>query len=172
LFIKYGGIVKNIFYALIFENYDYIFKDYVNFFTELRKESNELNLFGKLMINSMYGRLGMKNKETETLVLNLKKYLEVEKKINIISKKELNEIVMVEAELNANLLKITKKQENSKIKNNVVLAGAITSKARIKLYNAQQAVITNKGQLLYSDTDSIFASYRNDVINEIHGEIY
>jgi hypothetical protein len=32
-------------------------------------------------------------------------------------------------------------------------------------------VIKNKGRLLYSDTDSVFASFNHDVINEKHGEI-
>jgi hypothetical protein len=62
--------------------------------------------------------------------------------------------------------------KKKKFKKNVSIAAAITSKARIKLYKAQQSVLVNKGRLLYSDTDSIFAAYSKNVINEQHGEIY
>ena len=53
-----------------------------------------------------------------------------------------------------------------------MIASAITSKGRIKLYEAQQSVIKNNGRLLYSDTDSIYASFSHDVSNLQHGEVF
>jgi hypothetical protein len=58
-----------------------------------------------------------------------------------------------------------------KVKNNIAIASCISSKARIKLYRAQEDVIKNNGRLLYSDTDSIFASYKKNVTEEKHGSI-
>ena len=70
---------------------------------------------------------------------------------------------------------VRKKEFNlslKKEKSNVAIASAITSKARIKLHKAQNDVIKNKGRLLYSDTDSIFAAYKTNVDNQIHGSIF
>jgi predicted dehydrogenase len=33
-------------------------------------------------------------------------------------------------------------------------------------------VLKNGGRLLYSDTDSIFAAYKRDVVGETHGEVF
>lgn len=171
LFINKGGKVIRIINAIIFKKYDNIFEEYVNFFTKLRNESSELNLFGKLMINSMYGRLGMSPLTTHTFIHSKKNFNKIEKNVNIISKKELNDILLIEAELTNKLKKILNINNNN-IKNNVLLASSITSKARIKLYKAQQSVIENNGRLLYSDTDSVFASYKTNVVNEKHGDIF
>ena len=48
----------------------------------------------------------------------------------------------------------------------------ITSKARIKLYRAYKDVIKNEGRILYSDTDSIFAAFKKDVLNQKHGDVF
>lgn len=53
-----------------------------------------------------------------------------------------------------------------KIKKNISIASCITSKARIKLYKAQQDVLEEKGRLLYSDTDSIFAAFKENMKNK------
>lgn len=47
---------------------------------------------------------------------------------------------------------------STNIKSNVVYAAAITSKARIKLYEAFEKILANGGRLLYCDTDCIFYS--------------
>jgi DNA polymerase elongation subunit (family B) len=166
-----GGIINKILYALTFENYDYVFKNYVNFFTDLRKKSKEYDIFGKLMINSIYGRLGMSDIRTHSFIEKKEKLKEIVKIIDIIEYKEINNIILIEAVLNNKLEKYLK-IKNNKTKNNIVIASAITSKARIKLYKAQQAVLENKGRLLYSDTDSVFAAYKEDVSNQKHGEIF
>lgn len=171
LFIKYGGIVTKILYSLEFERYDYVFNEYIDFFSLLRQKSEAYNVFGKLMINSVYGRLGMNDNNEYTFVEKKTNFNLIKKKINLISYKELNNIVLVQAELDKQLKQVINLPD-SVIKNNIIIAAAITSKARIKLYEAQQAVIQNGGRLLYSDTDSIFAAYRRDVSNETHGEVF
>ena len=161
LFLKMGGIIKNVELGLIYDKYDYLFKDFVEDFTELRKENDIMNTFGKLIINSLYGRLGMNDMETETLIIEKKKFEEIYNSINkkILSFNTINDCVIVE-------LKTDKK---IRVKSNIILASSITSKARIKLYNAQQDVTKNGGKLLYSDTDSVYACYDRDVSKEKHG---
>ena len=171
LFLEKGGKINKILYSITFDQYDYVFKEYVNFFAELRKKSESYNVFGKLMINSMYGRLGMKNINSYSFIEEYKNLDYLRKKIDIIAYKELNEIILVEAENNKKLLNFLN-ISSKKSKNNIVLASCITSKARIKLYNAQDEVIKNKGRILYSDTDSIFAAFKRNVLGEKHGEIY
>lgn len=171
LFLEKGGKILKILYSITFEKYDYVFNEYVNFFTDLRNQSNSYNVFAKLMINSMYGRLGMKNLENYCFIEDKKRLNSITNNIDIISYKEINNILLIEAEYNeklTNYLKIKKK----KTKNNIVIASCITSKARIKLYKAQEDVIKNKGRLLYSDTDSIFACFENNVLGQKHGDVY
>jgi hypothetical protein len=117
--------------------------------------------FGKLVINSLYGRMGMSSLKTDSFFINFNDLNNYISKGNVINIKKINTIALIEIESN----------DTIKTKNNVGIASAITSKARIKLYNAQKSVINNKGRLLYSDTDSIFASFKDDIINETHGEI-
>lgn len=164
LFIEKGGIVTKIHQALIFSQYDNIFKTYVDYFSSLRKKSADLNLFSKLMINSIYGRLGMSNIKTLSFVEQKKNIDNINKNFDVIKYRELNNIVIVEVVANA--------KNTKKIKNNIVLASAITSKARIKLFKAQESVKNNGGRLLYSDTDSIFAAFKKNVSNEQHGEVF
>ena len=45
--------------------------------------------------------------------------------------------------------------------NNVALASAITAKARIRLYYAFKDVLNSKGRLLYCDTDSVVAAFKD-----------
>ena len=148
LFIKYGGIIEKILYSLTFEKYDYVFKEYVDFFTKLRLKSKEYNVFSKLMINSLYGRLGMNKIENHSFIYKKENMSDIIKKIDIISYKELNNIVIINAKINKKLKNVINIKEQN-IKNNIVIASAITSKGRIKLYEAQQSVIKNNGRLLY-----------------------
>lgn len=171
LFIKNGGKIIKILYSITFEKYDYIFNEYTDFFLKLRKKSEICNIFGKLMINSIYGRLGMRDIENYSFIDKKENINEIAKKIDIVSFHEMNNIVMINC-INNNKLENFLGAKKKKIKNNIVIASAITSKARIKLYKAQNEVIINKGRLLYSDTDSIFAAFNYDVLGKKFGEIY
>jgi hypothetical protein len=105
--------------------------------------------------------MGMSSLKTDSFFINFDDINNYIKKGNVVNIKKINKIALIEVESN----------DTIKTKNNVGIASAITSKARIKLYNSQKSVINNNGRLLYSDTDSIFASFKNNVINETHGEI-
>lgn len=161
LFIEHGGNILDIKFSILYENFDNIFIEFVEEFEELKKISEIHKKFGKLIINSLYGRLGMGFLDEESLIIRKSDFVEYNKKSKILSFIILNNIVLINIE----------KIKNSKIKNNIALASAITSKARIKLYKAQNDVIKNGGRLLYSDTDSIFAAYTEKFYDKVHGTV-
>ena len=161
LFATYGGEILEIKFAMLYEKFDNIFSDFVLEFENIKKKSEIHKRFGKLIINSLYGRLGMGAIEEESLIIKKSEFNEYNKKHKIVSFIPLNNIILVKIEI----------KKNNKIKSNIALASAITSKARIKLYKAQMDVMKYGGRMLYSDTDSIFASYKKDFSKDIHGTI-
>ncbi len=163
LFIKEGGIIEKIHQIITFEKKGKPFIEFINYFRELRKKSEFENVFWKLFVNSIYGRMGMEESNIKTEIVDQSKYKKIELNKEIIKEVIINKVTVV-TYMNEN-----KKKE---IDSNVSIAAAITSKARIKLYKAYKEVIKNEGRLLYSDTDSIFAAYKRDVIGEKHGEIF
>jgi DNA polymerase elongation subunit (family B) len=56
-------------------------------------------------------------------------------------------------------------------KRNIAYAAIIASKARIKLNNSLQSVLDDGGRIYYTDTDSIFAGYKNNKKKEKIGDI-
>jgi DNA polymerase elongation subunit (family B) len=145
----------------LYEKFDFIFDDFVKNFENLKKKDEIHKKFAKLIINSLYGRMGMNNMEEESLIIKKNDFRIYEKKYRIKSFVELNEIILINIE---NTIK-------KKLKKNISIASCITSKARIKLYKAQMDVVKNNGRLLYSDTDSIYASFKEDVSKKKHGII-
>jgi hypothetical protein len=172
LFInKNGKILKKI-YGVEYEKKELIFDSFVSEFKKIREKGEPYKTFGKLMINSLYGRFGMDLKDVANFFAKddmLKKLYK--KGINIIRIKKVNEIFYIEAEICEKLKKIIKIPKQ-KQKSNVSLSSAISSKARIKLYKAQEDVKLSGGRILYSDTDSIFASYKENVDNRKFGEVF
>jgi len=169
-FLKNNGELLEIKSGLVFDKYDYIFNDFVDYFTEIREKSDVHKIFGKLMINSLYGRMGMSSIDNYSFIIKEEDLGNYEY-LNIISMKKVNKIILLNIELD-NKIKNSIKKINYRIKKNISIASSITSKSRIKLYKAQKEVIKNKGRLLYSDTDSIFAAYKRDVSGEKQGEIF
>lgn len=162
LFIENGGEILDITYAIIYDNYDYCFTDFINEFDKLRQIGGEYKTFSKMVVNSLYGRLAMKKKNEKTELINIDEFYNIINKYKINSASFYSKYVLIsyESDNNYNLL------------SNIAISSATTAKARIKLYNAYKSVIKNNGRILYSDTDSIFAAYKKNVINEKHGEIY
>lgn len=171
LFISMGGKIIEIMYGLTFNFYDFLFQDYVNFFFNLRNKNPILKIFSKLMINSLYGRLAMEPDSKYSFFIKKNDFTFYKKYLKIDKHWEIGNLIFLEIFINYNALKLLKLKV-SRLKTNLALASSITSKAKIKLYEAQQAVLKNKGRLLYSDTDSIFASYQTNVSDQTHGEIF
>lgn len=170
LFEKYGGKVNKIIYGLHFEKYDYVFNEFIEYFTKIRNLGGAYKIFGKLIINSLYGRLGMDNPEKISFFIKKEDFKEYDKNFKILTFKELNNFMLIDVEKDENV--VVSKNLKRNIKSNIGVAASITSKGRIKLYEAQQDVIKNKGRILYSDTDSIFAGYLENVTNQKHGSVF
>lgn len=176
LFVENGGIVLDIISSYEFEKEDFIFKEFVNEFSKIKKISKFHKMFGKLIINSLYGGFAMSEKDHESIIcysdIEYNKILETLDVIEIIKKN------------NCYILKIIKNNKSDKLfkknkiridfKNsirNITYASCISSKGRIKLYKAFLDVIKSGGRLLYCDTDSIAASYKKNMIGIEIGEI-
>lgn len=165
LFLETGGKILKIEFWLKFKKNGKIFYNFVETFSKMRKVGKSYNTVCKLIVNSIYGRLGMSEVMSETRLFNKKNYLEfADKNEKIIIKENwINDLVFVE---------YFKEKKNNNINSNVMLAAAITSKARIKLYKGFMSVISGGGRLLYCDTDSIFAAFEKNVDNIKFGEIF
>lgn len=162
LFIEYGGEILEIKYAILFEKFDYCFTEFINEFDKMRQLGGEYKTFSKMIVNSLYGRLAMKKKNEKTELIKIDEFYNIINKYKINSASFYSKYVLISYEYN----------NKNDLLSNISISAATTSKARIKLYRAYMSVINNKGRLLYSDTDSIFAAYKKNIINETHGEIF
>lgn len=164
LFEAQGGLILEIKFALFFFKQDFLFYKYTTYFTKLRNESEIGNFWGKILINSISGRLGMQIKSTKTVFINSNKEYEVYLK---------NENILKETCVGKSLkiLEIEKKSNIAFINSCVHVAAIITARARVKLYKGILDVQAKGGRVLYVDTDSIFAAFTRSVIGEKHGEV-
>ena len=145
--LKYSKIIKfELLYGLISTKNDKILTEFLNVLNQFKDENSIKKRIGKLLINSFYGRLALSD---EMYNIKLVKELNLHKSYG-----ELNNLFIIKQ-------KILKKT-----KSNIALAAAIAAKARIKLYEAQMEVLANNGRLLYSDTDSVFASFDKENLVE------
>jgi DNA polymerase elongation subunit (family B) len=129
-------------YAVLSKNNSKGLSCFVETLNALRVEGGLKKEIGKLLINSFYGRLGLADDLT---LLKLKQSLNGETSYGYI-----NGSYLV-------------KDKIKKIpKSNIAIAAAITSKARLKLYEGFLEVINAGGRLIYCDTDSIFAAFKKD----------
>jgi hypothetical protein len=164
LFQKEGGIIKKIHYKINLKNKEKIFENFVENYNKLRNKSEIENVFWKLFINSIYGRLGMgPNFEETILIQDDEKYKKIRKEKEILKESIINKI---------KIITIEKEKKIDKVESNVSISAQITSKARIKLFKAFKEVMKNDGRILYTDTDSIFAAFKKNVLGEKHGEVY
>lgn len=181
LFKEYGGKILKINSGLIYSEFDYVFDEFVDYFQKFRDIGDEHKVLGKLIINSFYGRTGLTVKEDFSFFLNNKEEfdelisLSEINNIEIIDIEEINNIYLITIKLNNISKKILEKKfsyfKKEKILN-VGIASSIASKARIKLYKGFKSVEENSGRVLYCDTDSIFAEFKNNnVLDTKTGEI-
>lgn len=153
LTLEYSNILKfKILYAFISVKNDKILYEFLEILNKFKDDFSVKKLIGKLLINSFYGRLALGD---EIEFMHLVQELHNEKCYGIVDN-----------------LFLIKTKSKKKSKSNIALAAAISSKARIKLYRAQLSVIKHGGRLLYSDTDSIFAAFKNtdSVENKLLGD--
>lgn len=111
------------------------------------KKNAALRSLSKLMLNSMWGRLGMTEKSKTQIVNNEKSFVE------LVSNSD-NEITGIHI-LNENALLVSYNERHAKVSNttNVAIAAYTTAQARLMLNNLLQ---TLGSSVLYHDTDSIY----------------
>ena len=163
-FIKRGGLVKKISYAYVFKKKGRVFKKFADEVSKHRGVNRQNNFIFKLINNSLYGRFGFSNKSTITKIVKSGDFNVFEMKNNIVSYYKFNNFFIANVKLLFN--------EEDTIKSNVIYASIITSKARIKLYKGFLSVQESGGRVLYTDTDSIFAAYKEDVLGKKYGEVF
>lgn len=153
LFIRLGGIINRIINALIYDNYEYIFSEHINLLEDFKNQDALSKHVGKLLINSLYGRLGMRlESHIDKIVYN---------------NSGLDNYVTLGDNIYLHRVQGTRPKFT-----NVAISAAITAKARVRLYENLSYVHAAGGRLLYCDTDSIIASYINPPINQWVGEIF
>lgn len=161
LFVENGGVIKSIEYSLEFKKSGYPFKNFAEKCEELRRDSDINKIVWKLIPNSFVGRLGLKNDSTRTVIIDDSSYNPLN--LDVISDKKIN---------NKWIVNIKIKETSLKTSGNVIFPSIVTSKARVLWWKSAQEVIKKNGRLLYCDTDSIFAAFKKNVSNQIHGDIF
>jgi hypothetical protein len=107
-------VLLDVKYSIIYEKMEYVFKDFVNSFNEIKKKGSYYKLIGKLIINSLYGSFGMKHDNSFTmLTFSDYEFNEILKNLNVHSYYKIN---------NCYVIKIYKDSKSKKIydKNNKI----------------------------------------------------
>lgn len=143
LAIEYGVEIISVRKMISAQYYDNFIKDFVELNDEIRKISPIHKIIGKNNNNTFYGRLGMNPERLEEEITNK---LDVNKYEKVV-------------EINGAFIGYKKKEKSI---SNVLISASITSKARIKLYRGIDEVIKNGGRVLYTDTDSIIAAFKEN----------
>lgn len=156
LAMEYGVKIISVKKMIYGQYYDKFIEKFVENNNTIRKKDDLHKLIGKNNNNTFYGRLGM----------NPNRYEE-----NILWKKDIENEKEYEKIIEKNGVYIGYKKMEKSI-SNITIASAITSKARIKLYKGMMEVMKNNGRILYTDTDSIIASFKNfDMLDKKMGEV-
>jgi hypothetical protein len=126
-----------------------IFKDYINEFFKIKQsvdKTNPMYLISKLMMNSLYGRFGLKQELTKHEFLDK---LEIEK---LSFRREVNIKDIIEFDdLEKSLLITLLNSDDVKLKSSIPIAATITALARMKL---SEILSDLELDILYIDTDS------------------
>jgi len=164
------GISVEVHYGYTYENKEYLFKSYVETYYNLRKQySNNTgkNLIYKLLLNSLYGRLGLKHINTITKLVSKSEALEILLKYKVLenetidASKNLEYIKFIKEPsdiLNiidfAEFVKVSNDSlnKNDFINRNVSISAMITSKAAIFM---DQFINIENNECYYTDTDSV-----------------
>jgi len=133
--------IVEIYQGIIFENDGKIFKNYVNYFYNKRKNSktDTDKIICKLLLNSLYGRFGM---DTEKDQLHLEKHIEGETYHSTLITPSGNEVTFCTS------------KEEIRTFTNVAVASYVTSYARVLMH--KKIVKDAKNKVWYMDTDSLF----------------
>src|SRR5882724_1568891 len=153
----YNAVANNDYSFNIIEGYYFektlpIFKGYVEELYKLRlsyDKSHPMNYISKLLMNSLYGRFGMKLEGTQVMFADNDKLNKIKEKARIKTVIQVTEEVdLIELEL----------EELKGIEVNIGIASYITSLSRVALYKYKKYCKENNIKVFYFDTDSIFTN--------------
>jgi len=166
-FNQKGGKVLDVLNSYVYEKEEKVFEKFIDYFNIFRQKKGYHKIFGKLIINSLYGGFALDEGDTITvLTFSEDEFYTIISKTNVTSWYNINNCtilnVIKDSKSNKIFNKNSIKWSNENSSRNVSYASIIASKARIKLYNAIDSVYENNGRVLYCDTDSIFASFKED----------
>jgi hypothetical protein len=175
-FVEMGGKVHEVYSSVIYEGADYVFSDFVQYFNNIRVKGGYYKVFAKLMINSLYGSFAMDEEEYFTVLsFSEEEFQSILENTTVTNWCKQGNCIISQIKKDYKACAIYNKNEGNwseeNASRNVSYAAATASKARIKLYNAFEAVQKDGGRLLYCDTDSIFAAYPESKIGKECGEI-
>ncbi len=153
-----------------YEKEDYIFSNFVNDLYNLRikNKNNSKNIICKLLMNSLYGRFGMKIFVENTKFIKYKELMKMKENYTLINCHPL--IESENAEDSLYIVTLRRNPVNNKERYNlsvdtetaVQIASAITSYARIYIYPFKNL---KNNACYYSDTDSLFLEKELDKIH-------
>jgi len=156
--VEYYNALKNNDYSFTiiegyyFEKINYLFKAYVEELYKLRltyDKSHPMNYIAKLLMNSLYGRFGMKLEGKMVMFLDDKKLDKMKSKVKFVKVEPIIEDVsLAEAET----------EELLGLEVNVAIASYITALSRVALFKYKKYCIDNNIKIFYFDTDSIFTN--------------
>lgn len=172
-FVKNGGEILEKHHSLIFDKYEEVFEDFINYFTEMREKEGYYKIFGKLMINSLYGSMALKNEEIFSYItFSETEFLYISETLNVEKFYKINDVFVILIKIDYKFKNFYKGENGIEVSNrNVSYSAAITSKARIKLHEFFLEVERDGGRILYCDTDSVFAAYdKNNLSLELNGK--
>lgn len=173
-FLKNNGKILSIEKSYVYNNTELVFYDFVKDFTKMRENGGYFNVFCKLLINSLYGSMGLKDDNTINYITHsYDEFLIILKDFNVVKYYSINSIFIIIIEKDYKFKSIYKNKTTSidYTNRNVSYASAISSKARIKLHKMMLSVENDGGRVLYTDTDSIFAGYnKKDLRKNINDE--
>ncbi len=167
LFVESGGIILKHYCSFIYEKEEFVFKDFINHFTEVRKKGGFYKVFGKSMINGSYGSFALHEDSSRSLLtFNEEETSFIENNMNVVKKTMKGRCTILEVKQDIKYLKFYEKK--TKVLRSLDIASITASKGRIILYNGFRAVVRDGGELYYCDTDSIFAGFTENKLGCKH----
>lgn len=146
---KNFGYKFNIIEGYIFEQ-RYVFNDYVDRLYNMKSQvtkDNPLYTVSKLLLNSLYGRFGMKPEIEEHIIIDNEKSNDFSLNYKVLN--------TIDLDNGKELIKFTSNNylHNTNLNISIPVAAAITSLARIYMTQFKNNKLFN---VLYTDTDSVF----------------
>lgn len=162
LLIRYKK--KEFVIAYVFEKTKFLFEDYIKFYFELKDKASKRGdaiekMFAKLMLNTLYGKMGQKAiREVQLFPSTLNKLME----------KEDNGIIIVKNEKESDglgMINVIKETETPFTYFQV--AAYITSLSRYWLLKRWNEIISLGGEVHYCDTDSNFFTIPQEGLSKL-----